>query len=85
MKLLNKLTSRKFLAAAAGVIAGLSMVFGLNEDIVSSVSGAVMAAGSLITYIVTEGRIDAAVAGNTAQKIQNAVDAIKQGEKTKNA
>ena len=76
--MLKKITSRKFLAAVAGVIAGLSMVFGLSEEVITSVSGAVMAAGSLISYIITEGRIDAAKAGDAAQKIQNAVDAVQK-------
>lgn len=78
--MIKKLMSRKFWAAAAGVIAGLSMAFGLSEEVVAAVSGAVMATVSLITYIITEGRIDAAAAGNAAQKIQNAVDAVTEND-----
>lgn len=54
---LKRLTSRKFLAAAAGVVAGLAMIFGLDE---TTVSGMVTTLGSLIAYIVTEGKVDAA-------------------------
>ena len=57
---LKKLTSRKFLAAAAGVAAGLAMVFRLDENVIATVSGMVTTLGSLIAYIVTEGKVDAA-------------------------
>lgn len=59
----RKLTSRKLWAAVAGVVAGLSMVFGLDEGTISSVAGAVVSAASLVTYIITEGRVDAAHKG----------------------
>ena len=78
MNYLKKFTSRKFLAAVAGVIAGLAMAFGLNEGITTTVSGAVMAVGSVIAYIVTEGRIDAEAVGDAAQKVQDAIDAVKK-------
>ena len=78
MKILKKLTSRKFLAAAAGIIAGLSMVFGLDESVITTVSGAVMAVMSVVSYIITEGRIDASAAGSAAEKIQSAVDALTE-------
>ncbi|HHT17908.1 MAG TPA: hypothetical protein GXZ77_09425 [Papillibacter sp.] len=56
----QKLSSRKFWAAVAGLVAGLAMVFGLDADIISTVSGAVVTIASVIAYIVTEGSIDAA-------------------------
>ena len=74
---LQKLTSRKFLAAVAGFVAGLAMAFGLDESIIASVSGAVVSVVSLVTYIVTEGKIDAAAVGNTVQAVQDAVQTIK--------
>ena len=80
MTFLKKLTSRKFLAAAAGIIAGISMVFGLDESVITTVSGAVMAAASVVSYIITEGRIDASAAGNAAEKIQSAVDILAEGK-----
>lgn len=58
--ILRKLSSRKLWAAIAGLVAGLAMVFGIDEDIISTVAGAVTAAASLITYILTEGKVDAA-------------------------
>ena len=77
---LEKLTSRKFLAALAGLITGLAMVFGLEESVMTTVSGAVVAVASLITYIVTEGRIDAEAVGSAAEKVQDAIDAVKGEE-----
>lgn len=59
--LLKKLTSRKFLAALAGIASGLVMVFGLDEGAVNTAAGAVTTMASVISYILAEGRIDAAV------------------------
>ena len=64
MNIGKKLTSRKLWAAIAGLVAGLAMVFGLDADTIAVVSGAVTSAASVIAYIVTEGRIDAANAGS---------------------
>ena len=58
-KFLKKLSSRKFLAAVAGFVAGLAIVFGLDENTISAVSGAVVSMMSVITYIITEGKVDA--------------------------
>ena len=55
---------------------GLAVTFGIDKGIVSSVCGAVMSVASLITYIVTEGRIDATAAADAADKIQSAFDEI---------
>ena len=59
----RKLSSRKLWAAVAGIVAGLAMVFGLDEGTISNVAGAVVSAASLVTYIITEGKVDAAAAG----------------------
>lgn len=76
MEFIRKFTSRKFLAAAAGVIAGLGMVFGLDEGIISTVSGAVTAVASVVAYIMAEGRIDASAVGNAAAKIVTAANTV---------
>ena len=55
----RKLSSRKLWAAAAGIVTGLAMVFGLDESTISSVAGAVVSAASVIAYIITEGKVDA--------------------------
>ena len=51
-EILNKLKSRKLWAMIAGVVSG--------QNLVMDVSGAVLAAVSIVAYIVTEGKIDAA-------------------------
>lgn len=56
----EKLTSRKLWAAVAGIVTGLAMVFGLDENTITTVAGAVVSAASVITYIITEGKVDAA-------------------------
>lgn len=67
----RKLSSRKLWAAVAGVVSGLAMVFGLDGNIVTEVSGAVMAVASVITYIITEGKID-------AERVKTAIVEVKE-------
>lgn len=59
----KKLTSRKFLAALAGVATGLAMVFGVDETTISTVAGAVTTVASVVSYIMSEGMVDAAAVG----------------------
>lgn len=73
----QKLNSRKLWAAIVGVIMGLAMVFGLDENTVTTVAGAVMALVSVVTYIVAEGKIDADAVKNAAQQVQDAIDAVE--------
>ena len=74
--LAKKLSSRKLWAAVAGLVAGLAMFFGLDENIISTVSGAVVAVASVITYIITEGRIDAEAVKKAVESVQDAKDAV---------
>lgn len=60
MDIKRKLSSRKLWACVAGVVAGLAVIFGLDESMISTISGAVVSLSSLITYIMTEGKVDAA-------------------------
>ena len=80
----QKLSSRKLWAAIAGLVIGLSMVFGLDETTVSTVSGAVVSLVSVVIYIVAEGRIDAAAVGEAAGKVQDAIDAVTGAEEGQN-
>ena len=72
----TKLTSRKLWAAVAGLVAGLAMVFGLDETVVTTVAGAVVSIASVITYIVTEGKIDAEGVKVAVISVQDAVEVI---------
>ena len=60
---LKKLTSRKFLAALGGVATRLAMVFGVDETTISTVAGAVTTVASVVSYIMSEGMVDAAAVG----------------------
>lgn len=68
----RKLSSRKLWAAVAGIITGLAMVFHLDESTISSVAGAVVSVASVVSYIVTEGKVD-------AQSIQKTVGSPANG------
>ena len=72
----RKLSSRKLWAAVAGVVTGLAMVFGMDENVITSVAGAVVSVASVITYIITEGRVDAAAVKNAVEDVQEAVEAV---------
>lgn len=80
MELLNKLKSRKLWAAMVGVIVGVAMMFGIDPNVAETVSGAVISVVSVVTYIITEGRIDAAAVGDAARKVQDAMDAVAAHE-----
>lgn len=82
-EIVNKLKSRKFLTCVAGIVMGACMYFGLDVDTVDKISGAVVAIGSIVTYIYTEGTIDAAaVSGikDVVDKVGDASDAINKIE-----
>lgn len=79
-KLGDKLKSRKLWAAVVGVIMGVAMVFGLDENTVTTVAGAVTALVSVVTYIVAEGKIDADAVKNAAQQAQDALNALDKIE-----
>lgn len=80
---LNKFKSRKFLTCIAGIVMGVCMVFGLDEGTVNTIAGAVLALASAITYICTEGKIDAAAVDkikDTADEVKDAIDAVEKIE-----
>lgn len=76
----RKLSSRKLWAAVVGLITGLAVIFGLDEGIISTVSGAVMAISSVITYIITEGKIDAEGVKVAAEGVQAVVEVLSDGD-----
>lgn len=78
--IIQKLSSRKLWAALIGVAMGLGMVFGLDQDIISTVSGAVVALASVVGYIYTEGKVDAAAVKAALEAAQAAKDTITGGD-----
>ena len=75
--IIHKLTSRKFIAAAAGFLLGIGITAaGLDANIVLSCIGAGISGASTLVYIVTEGHIDAASVKQTVEAFQQAGQTI---------
>lgn len=72
--ILYKLTSRKLWTAFAGVITGLSIIFGADSTAADTISGAVVSSLSVLAYIITEGRIDAAAVRDAAEAYRQTAD-----------
>jgi hypothetical protein len=70
--ILKKFTSRKFMLALVGVVSGLALAFGVDGseiiEMVGMIGGILAAAGSAITYINAEAKVDAAAASREVQK-----------------
>ena len=75
---IKKISSRKLWTAVFGIVSGLSIVFGLDQGVISTLSGAVVSVASVIAYIVTEGKIDAASVADTIEKLQQAEKALSK-------
>ena len=58
--LLEKLRSTKLWCALAGIVLGAALALGVDGAVLEKVLGAVTALVSAVTYIVTEGAVDAA-------------------------
>ena len=76
-EILRKLSSRKLWMALAGIFTGVAMALGADSTDVSEVAGAATAIVSVVTYIVTEGKIDAESVKNAIIEIQDGVEAIE--------
>lgn len=76
-ELFRKLTSRKLWAAIAGVAVGVATMFGVEADTISTIAGAAMTLGSVVAYIIAEGKIDAAHVATAAEAIETGVIAIE--------
>lgn len=81
--IIRKLTSRKLWLAVAGVGTGMLMILGGDSadvntiaDSIKAVAGAITSLVSIVTYIKTEGKIDAASVGNTVQQIVEKVEDV---------
>jgi len=76
--IIRKLTSRKLWLAIAGVATGIAMALGASTSEISTVAGAVTAIISVVTYIITEGKIDAASVKTAVETTQDAVTTITE-------
>ena len=78
--IIQKLASRKLWLALAGVATGVAMALGVDATEITTVAGAVTALVSVVTYIITEGKIDAESVKTTIIEVQEAVDALTGGD-----
>lgn len=73
----TKLTSRKFWMAIVGLVSGILVAMKMDEQTVTQITGIIMAAASVVAYIIGEGLADAAHIGD------NDVYYIDDAENTK--
>lgn len=74
--IIQKLTSRKLWMAIAGIVTGVAMALGAESTDIGTIAGAVTALVSVVTYIITEGKVDAESVKNTIIEVQEAVDVL---------
>lgn len=67
----QKLTSRKFWTAVASFVAMLIVAFGGAQTVATQVTALIMAGATVIAYILGEGLVDAAGAGNSSVATDN--------------
>ena len=79
---IKKLTSRKFILCIAGLIVGVALAFGADGETITALAGAVTSLVSLVTYIIAEGKIDAAALKNAAENTISAVSLLKDSTET---
>lgn len=73
---LTKLKSRKLWLALIGAASGVAIAFGADNSIVQEIAGAATALVSVVAYIVTEGKIDAASVKLSADFVNELLEAI---------
>lgn len=72
--ILQKLSSRKFWMAIAGVATGVAMALGVDTGSIGAVAGAVLTLTSVVSYICMEGKIDAERVKQAVIAVQDAVE-----------
>lgn len=76
----SKFSSRKFLLSLVGVITGICGIIGCNDNTVAVVTFVVLEILSIVSYLICEGKIDAAAVGkglNIAQEIMKVIESFK--------
>lgn len=80
--MIKKLSSRKLWVAIAGVATGIAMAMGVHASDITTVAGAVTAIVSVVTYVRTEGKIDAEGVKKAAESTQNVAEVLNQADDT---
>ena len=68
---MSKFTSRKFLAAIAGILTGIALIVSGN-----TIEGASAVMTSIVAYIVAEGYVDGKAVKNTIEISQDVLDNV---------
>ncbi len=76
--ILEKLKSTKLWCAIAGIATGIAIAFGADTSTIQIITGATTALISAVSYIVTEGKVDAESVKNAVGKVQDAAQAIEK-------
>ena len=71
---------KKILTMILGIVSGLAMIFGLEQTDVNVISGAIVAVGSVISYLMVEGKIDVERLRNAALAVNDVFDYIGEAE-----
>jgi phage shock protein PspC (stress-responsive transcriptional regulator) len=76
---MNNLLSgkKKLITMILGIVSGLAIAFGLDQTEISAIAGAVVAVGSVISYMVAEGRIDVERIKTAADAVNDAIDIME--------
>lgn len=83
MSIKQKLLSRKLWVAILTAGGGIALALGAPDNLVNVIVGAATALVTVVIYIVTEGKIDAAAVELSADFIQKTVEAISEALKEK--
>lgn len=71
---------KKILTMILGIVSGLAMIFGLEQTEVNVISGAIVAVGSVISYLMVEGKIDVERLRNAAIAVNDVFDYIGEAD-----
>jgi phage shock protein PspC (stress-responsive transcriptional regulator) len=81
MNMTNFLSGKKkILTMILGIVSGLAMIFGLEQTEVNVISGAIVAVGSVISYLMVEGKIDVERLRTAALAVNEVFDYIGEAE-----
>lgn len=67
---------KKILTAIIGVLSGLAIIFGVDQNEVSTISGALVSIVSVAGYLIAEGKIDVERIKNAAEDVNAAIDVL---------
>ncbi len=70
---------KKILTAIIGVLSGLAIIFGVDQNEVSTISGALVSIVSVAGYLFAEGKIDVERIKNAAENVNAAIDVLEDG------